>query len=127
MKPSARPFATYRDGVLSLDFGGSGEPITQRTLDVVINVDEFGTPTGVEVLHLGRQLGATVAKQFDELAREDKGLVGYDGDVDAASIRIGIASGSRLGRTLPEVATVSLNAEGRILSMDVTIIEQRET
>lgn len=88
-------------------------------VDVVVDVDEFGNPSGVELIGLRARLGASAADQFEELTRNFDVRVSYDRDADAVAIGTGIATGSRVSGSIPRRASAWLDASGRLLSIDV--------
>jgi len=105
---------------LKIDFNECVEPTT-RSVEVIVHVDEFGDPSGIELIGVQTALGQRAAEQFEELARHTEVRLSYDRDADAATIGTGIAMGSRIAKSATELATARLDSTGRLVSLEVPV------
>jgi uncharacterized protein YuzE len=91
-----------------------------RDVEVVVDLDEFGDPCGIEVIGLRAALGIHVA-EVTQLAAGRDVRFSYDHQSDSAAIGVSVGSGTRVRESVPRRATAGLDSDGHLVMFTITI------
>ncbi len=119
MNAGFRPVAKLNESTLHIAFRDPAMKVTSVPVKVIVDLDEFESPAGVEILGFEDQIGASAADGLSALVRGTNVRFSYDPEVDAAAIGVDIGTGSRTLRSVPKQAQAGLDASRRLLTIDV--------
>jgi uncharacterized protein YuzE len=120
MTPEFRPVASFTNGSLRIAFADPRCVSESRDLEVVVDLDEFGDPCGVEMIGMSAALGANAPVLAESLAGEEVRF-SYDRESDAAAIGVSVGTGTRVRRSVPRQAVVGLDSAGRLITVAIQI------
>ena len=120
MTTTFTPRAEYKDGTLRVAFRDPRFVKQSRDVGVVVDLDEFGDPCGIEVIGLQAALGAHAA-EMTQIAASQEVRFSYDGECDSAAIGVSVGSGSRVGKSVSRRATAGLDFSGRLVTVTIAI------
>ena len=113
------PTASFLDGVLIVRFREPSTVTRWFDIDLTVDVDEFGDPSGVEVIGFSEALGQAAAAGLAQVTAGSSVRFGYDEEADAAAIGVDIAGGSRVTSSIPRRGRAGLDANGRLCVLEV--------
>ena len=113
-----RPKVTFENSILRLALRDAAV-VTTRDIEVVIDVDEFGDPSGLEIIGICEVLGENALVRLAENLDGSEIRFSYDGAIDTVALGVGIAAGSRVRESVPKLGRAGLDAEGRWVTLDV--------
>lgn len=119
MNTGFRPIAKLSESTLHIAFRDPAMKATSVTVKVVVDLDEFESPAGVEILAFEDQLGENAADGLSALVVGTNVRFSYDPEVDAAAIGVDIGTGTRTLRSVPKQAQAGLDASRRLLTIDI--------
>jgi hypothetical protein len=121
-----QPSVSWRDRALRIVFrGGAALMSGSRALEVVVDMDEFSDPAGIEILGVRATLGPCGVELLPDLLEGSDVRFGYDPETDAATIGLSIATGTRVRESIPVRATAALGLDGQLLSLEMNVPQGR--
>ncbi len=118
MTADFRPTVTYDKTALRIVLRDPQHIAHRQELDVVIDLDEFGDPSGIEIIGLCSALGARAAERPPVFESGDVRF-SYDRESDAAAIGVDVGSGTRIRSSVPKRALAELDEQGRLSTIVV--------
>ena len=122
MNSSFRPTATIDGSTLSISFRDPALKGSSRPIRVVVDVDEFGSPIGVEILGCTSQIGANAIDGLVEILDRSAVRFSYDLETDAAAIGVAVGNGTRTAGSAPKHAEAFLDSLSRLVMIEVYAI-----
>jgi uncharacterized protein YuzE len=116
-----RPFASYENRALRVALQNPEGMTRSQELEVVIDLDEFGDPSGIEVVGFCSALGSRAAGRRSDLVTGPGVRFSYDRESDAAAIGVTVGSGTRVRKSIPKRATAGLDSDGQLVTLMVTL------
>jgi len=116
-----RPFASYENRALRVALQDPQRVTQSQELEVVIDLDEFGDPSGIEIVGLCFALGSRAAGRLSDLVTGPGVRFSYDPESDAAAIGVTVGSGTRVRKSIPKLATAGLDSDGQLVTLMVTL------
>lgn len=113
-----QPKVAFENSVLHLTLHNAAV-VTTQDIEVVIDVDEFGDPSGVEIIGICEALGENALLRLADSLDGSEIRFSYDGAIDTAALGISVAAGSRVRDSIPKLGRAGLDAEGRWVTLDV--------
>jgi hypothetical protein len=123
MDSAGRPFATFSDGTLRVEFRDPAQIASLKPLEVVVELDEFGCPLGIEIIGLETQLGQGTSENLDQLVGGSDLRFSYDDESDAAIIGVSIGTGTRRAKSVPKRGTAGFDGSNRLISIEIPGLE----
>lgn len=121
MTEGFRPRASYEGGTLRVVFRDPQRVARSHDVDVVVDLDEFSDPSGIEILGLCSVLGSNATDDLMNIAVGPDVRFGYDRESDAATIGVSVGTGTRVRKSIPRRANAGLDIEGRLVALEVKL------
>jgi len=122
MNSSFRPIATIDGSALHISFRDPASKASSLPIKVVVDVDEFGSPIGVEILGCVSQIGANAIDGLVDILDRSAVRFSYDPETDAAAIGVAVGNGTRTAGSAPKQAEAFLDSSSRLVMIKVHAI-----
>jgi uncharacterized protein YuzE len=114
-----RPFAQFEAFSLLIVFRDPTTRVVSISVRVVVDLDEFGSPAGVEILNFEDQLGPGTAISIFDLISGSDVRFSYDPETDSAAIGVAVGVGTRTARSLSKTGTATLDGSKMLVALEV--------
>ena len=114
-----RPYAKFENLSLVVVFRTPASTVLTVPIKVVVDLDEYGTPSGIEILGFEDQVGPGTANSIINLIEGSDVRFSYDPDTDSAAIGVALGDGTRTGRSVSKTGKASLDSDKKLVTIEV--------